>query len=670
MTDSEHQPANEPATTYGADQIQVLEGLEAVRRRPAMYIGDNGPKGLHHLIEELVANSVDEALAGHCTTIAVTLHADGSASVADDGRGIPVDTHSATGLSGLELAMTRLHAGGKFDSGAYKVSGGLHGVGLSCVNALSEWTEAVVQRDGGVWRQRFQRGPAVAALRREGDTTHSGTAIRFMPDPLIFSSTAFRNEMLTSRLRELAFLNPGMKILFTDERTGHREQFCHAGGLTEFVEHLNRNKEPLVPNTPVYFGLTRTEVAVEVALQLHSGYQENILSYANNINTLEGGTHVSGLKAALTRVLNAYARKVGLLKERDANLTGDDVRDGLTAVISVKISQPQFESQTKIKLNNPEVEGIVNSVVGDGLSSYLEENPTDARRVVDRALTACRAREAARKASEMIKRQTFLENTALPGKLADCTEKDAAKCELFIVEGDSAGGSAKSGRDRRFQAILPLRGKPLNVEKTRMDRALDNEDVRALITSVGTGIAKGVREQTNGDDEASEEENGSGNGKSVAGKFNLSKLRYHRIILMTDADVDGAHIRTLLLTFFFRYMGPLVEAGHIFIAQPPLYQIRAGKAVEYAYDDQELQRKMRTLGRSNAVIQRYKGLGEMNAEQLWATTMDPSTRTILQIRLDDAVRADEVFTILMGDKVAPRKEFLDTYGHEVGNLDI
>jgi len=683
-TEEQVTPIGYVDSDYNADQLQVLEGLEPVRRRPAMYIGDNGIKGLHHLVEELVANSVDEALAGHCTVIDVTVHPDSSVSVTDNGRGIPVGVHSGTGLPGLELAMTKLHAGGKFGGGAYKISGGLHGVGLSCVNALSEWTEAEIHQSGRIWRQRYERGPAVTPLQDVGPTNRTGTTIRFKPDYQIFTKIEFRADMLTTRLRELAFLNKGLKITFTDERTGQHEEFLYKGGIIEFVEHLNRNKEPVVPQKPVYFMRTREDVEVEIALQYNSTYQENILSYANNINTTEGGTHLSGFKTAITRVLNQYARKAGMLKDKDPNLSGYDVREGLTAVVSVKVTQPQFESQTKIKLNNPEVEGIVNSVVGEGLSIYLEEHPSEAKRIIDKALTAFRAREAARKASEMIKRQNYLESSTLPGKLADCTERDPSKCELFIVEGDSAGGSAKMGRDRRYQAILPLRGKVLNVEKTRMDRALDNDAIAALITSIGTGISKSVHlhgdQEENGDEEngnghsngrGNGNGNGNGNGKGHdVSRFDISKLRYHRIILMTDADVDGAHIRTLLLTFLFRYMGPLVEQGHVYIAQPPLYQIRIGKKEDYAYSDEELQQKLKATDSKNVSIQRYKGLGEMNADQLRDTTMDPATRTILQVRLEDAVKADEIFTILMGDKVGPRKEFLDAHAKDVKELDI
>ncbi len=654
---------------YGANQLQLLEGLEPVRRRPAMYIGDNGIKGLHHLIEELVANSVDEALAGRCSEINVIVHADMTVSVIDDGHGIPVGIHEETGLNGLELVMTKLHAGGKFGSGAYKVSGGLHGVGLSCVNALSEWVEAEVHQGGTLWRQRFSRGPAITSLENAGKTERHGTSLRFKPDHLIFAKIEFHADMMTNRLRELAFLNRGLKITFKDERSGLEEEFLYKGGIVQFVEHLNRNKEPVVPSKPVYFKAMREGVEVEISLQYQSGYQENILTYANNINTTEGGTHLSGFKTALTRVFNQYARKSGQLKEKDPNLSGDDVREGLTGIVSVKVTQPQFESQTKIKLNNPEVEGIVNSAVGEGLTAFLEQHPGDGKKIIDKSLTAFRAREAARKAAEVIKRQSYLENTALPGKLADCTEKDASKCELFIVEGDSAGGSAKEGRDRRYQAILPLKGKPLNVEKTRMDRALDNDEISALITSVGTGISKSVHLHGDSDEDENGNGNGNGNGKDPS-RFDMGKLRYDRIILMTDADVDGAHIRTLLLTFFFRYLAPLIEKGHVYIAQAPLFKISAGKKEEYAWSDEELQRKLRTLDRKNATVQRFKGLGEMNAHELSDTTMDPAFRTILQVQMEDAVKADEVFTILMGDKVGPRKEFIEAHAKDVKELDI
>ncbi|MDH7570471.1 MAG: toprim domain-containing protein, partial [Armatimonadota bacterium] len=522
-------------------------------------------------------------------------------------------------------------------------------------------------------------GPAVTELQEVGKTKQTGTKIHFRPDPEIFEKIEFHADMLINRLRELAFLNKGLLIRFEDQRTGQKETFCYKGGIIQFVEHLNRNKEPLIPAKPVYFSRARDGVEVEIALQYQSGYQENILSFANNINTTEGGTHLSGFKTALTRVLNQYARKTGLLKEKEPNLSGDDVREGLTAVISVKLSNPQFESQTKIKLNNPEVEGIANSVVGEGLAIYLEEHPAEARRIVEKSLTAFRAREAARKAAEAIKRQNYLENSALPGKLADCTEKDPSKCELFIVEGDSAGGSAKSGRNPRFQAILPLRGKVLNVEKTRMDRALDNQEISTLITSIGTGISKSVH--LPGDNEEEEEEereaggagNGqgkNGNGKGNLSRFDYSKLRYHRIILMTDADVDGAHIRTLLLTFLFRYMAPLVEKGHVYIAQAPLYKITAGKREEYAWSEEELQRKLKSMDRKNVTVQRFKGLGEMDPKELRETTMDPEKRTILQVRMEDMVKADEIFTILMGDKVGPRKEFIEAHAKEVENLDV
>ncbi|MBI3944929.1 MAG: type IIA DNA topoisomerase subunit B [Armatimonadetes bacterium] len=666
------EPIGRVDTEYNASQLQLLEGLEPVRRRPAMFIGDNGIKGLHHLVEELVANSVDEALAGRCTEINVVVHPDKSVTVTDDGYGIPVDTHEETGLNGLELVMTRLHAGGKFGGGAYKVSGGLHGVGLSCVNALSEWTEATIRRDGFIWRQRFERGPSVTPLEKLGKTREKGTSIRFRPDPIIFEKIEFHADLLTNRLRELAFLNKGLKITFEDERTGRAEEFCYKGGIVQFVEHLNRNKEPVVPSKPVYFIRTRDDIEVEIALQYNSSYQENILTYANNINTTEGGTHLSGFKTALTRVLNQYARKAGLLKEKEPNLGGDDVREGLTAVVSVKLPQPQFESQTKIKLNNPEAEGTVNSVVGEGLATFLEEHPGDARKVIDKSLTAFRAREAARKAADAIKRQNILDNSALPGKLADCSEKDPAKCELFIVEGESAGGSAKGGRNPRFQAILPLRGKPLNVEKARMDRALDNNEISALITCIGTGIAKSVFLPADAEDE----ENGNGNGANGhsngdgVSRFDYKKLRYQRIILMTDADVDGAHIRTLLLTFLFRYMAPLVERGHVYIAKAPLYKLTAGRTTEYAWSDEERDQKLKALQRRNVSVSRFKGLGEMDPEELRVTTMDPEQRTILQVEMEDAVKADEIFTVLMGDKVEPRKDFIEKHAKEVEQLDV
>ncbi|HBT48165.1 MAG TPA: DNA topoisomerase (ATP-hydrolyzing) subunit B [Peptococcaceae bacterium] len=627
---------------YDASQIQVLEGMEAVRRRPGMYIGNTGSRGLHQLVFELVDNSVDEALAGFCTRVEVVLHRDGRVTVADNGRGIPVDIHEQTGLPGVEVALTILHAGGKFGGNGYKVAGGLHGVGLSVVNALSSELVVKVKRDGKVYEQLYRRGSKATELEVTGRAKGTGTSITFRPDPEIFETVEFDPEVIAKRLQELAFLNRGLKILFRDEGRNREEVYQQNGGLIDFVRHLNKNKNVLFAR-PFYFDATRDEIQVEVALQYNDGYNELILSYANNIHTAEGGTHEAGFKAALTRVINDYGRRFNLLKENEANLSGEDVREGLVAVISVKVKEPQFEGQTKTKLGNSEVRGIVEGLVAEYLSSFLEENPGVARRILDKALTAARAREAARKARELTRRKSALEVTALPGKLADCTHRDPAQTELFLVEGDSAGGSAKQGRDRRFQAILPLRGKILNVEKARMDKILNNEEIRAIITALGTGI---------GED------------------FNLDKLRYHRTILMADADVDGSHIRTLLLTFFYRYMRPLIEKGYVYIAQPPLYKVSRGKEVHYLYSDQALESFLNSRNGERWEIQRYKGLGEMNPEQLWETTMNPATRTLLRVTLEDAVAADQIFSILMGDRVEPRRDFIQRHAHEVRNLDI
>ncbi|MDH7481681.1 MAG: DNA topoisomerase subunit B [Armatimonadota bacterium] len=657
---------------YDADQITVLKGLEAVRMRPAMYIGSTGPKGLHHLFIEVVDNSIDEALAGRCDRIDVTLHTDKSISVRDNGQGIPVDIHSEMGVSGVEVAMTMLHAGAKFNSGAYKVSGGLHGVGVSAVNALSEWCYVEVRQKGGIWRQDYRRGVPTGPLRKIGKTKETGTYTRWLADHEIFGKIEYNPEILIQRLRELAYLNKQVKITFTNEETGETQVFHYKTGIAAFVEHLNRNKDPI--HKVIYFARQREDIDVEIALQYNEGYHEEILTFANNINTAEGGVHLSGFKTALTRVINAYARKIGALKEKDNNFTGEDVREGLTAVISVKLLHPQFEGQTKTKLGNSEVEGIVNSIVGEGLSEFLEENPSVGKKIVEKALTACRAREAARKAADLVKRQSALENSSLPGKLADCSERDPSKCEIYLVEGDSAGGSAKQGRDRRYQAVLPLRGKILNVEKARLDKALENEEIRALITALGTGIARGM----SGDDENCEQNgaeentaNGNGNGKENAFGCDLRKLRYDRVIIMTDADVDGDHIRTLLLTFFFRYMRPLIEAGHVYIAQPPLYRVSVGKDQQfYAKNDQDLEEILKNIrGKKDVKVQRFKGLGEMNADQLAETTMNPATRTILQVTMEDAVLADEIFTTLMGDKVEPRREFIERHAKEVADVD-
>ncbi|SHF04411.1 DNA gyrase subunit B [Thermoanaerobacter uzonensis DSM 18761] len=628
--------------TYTASQIQILEGLEAVRKRPGMYIGSTGSRGLHHLVYEVVDNSIDEALAGYCKNIVVTIHKDNSITVEDDGRGIPTDIHPKVGKPAVEVALTMLHAGGKFNNDAYKVSGGLHGVGVSVVNALSEKLEVIVKQHRKIYRQIYERGVPKTDLEVIGETEETGTTITFKPDKEIFEETVFDYDVLAQRLRELAFLNKGINIKLIDERDGKEEVFNYEGGIISFVKYLNRNKEVL-HDEPIYMEAKNTEYEVEVCMQYNNSYNENIFSFANNIDTREGGTHLVGFKAALTKVINDYARKYGIIKDNEKNLQGEDVREGLTAIVSVKLKNPQFEGQTKTKLGNSEMRSIVENVVTEKLTAFLEENPSVAKIIVEKATQAARAREAARKARELTRRKSALENTTLPGKLADCSEKDPSKCELFLVEGDSAGGSAKSGRNSRFQAILPLRGKILNVEKARLDKILSNEEIRAMITALGTGV---------GDD------------------FDISKLRYHKIVIMTDADVDGSHIRTLLLTFFYRFMRPLIENGNVYIAQPPLYKITKGKKVYYAYSDRELDKILNEIGRENYTVQRYKGLGEMNADQLWDTTMDPEKRTMLKVTLEDAIAADEVFTILMGDKVEPRREFIEKYAKTVRNLDI
>jgi DNA gyrase subunit B len=651
---------------YNADQITVLKGLEGVRRRPAMYIGGTGSQGLHHLFFEVVDNSIDESLAGHCNEIYVTLHKDKSISVVDNGRGIPVDINQDTGKPGVTVALTMLHAGGKFDGGGYKFSGGLHGIGVSAVNALSEWLEVEVQRDGKIHHQRFERGEEVTDLKVIGKTKQTGTKVSWLADEEIFGTIEYHRDIIVGRLRDLSYLNPCVKITLKDENTDEELIFHHKDGLVAFVQDINKNRDAL--HKPVYIAKRRDDTEVEIALQYNNSFQEAIFSFANNIHTTEGGTHLSGFKTALTRVINAYARKSGALKEKDPNLSGDDVREGLAAVIAVKVLHPQFESQTKIRLTNADVDGMVNSIVGEGLAEFLEENPAVAKKVVDKALTAARAREAARKAAEVIKRANALENSSLPGKLADCTEKDASKCELYLVEGDSAGGSAKQGRDRRTQAILPLRGKILNVEKTRMDRALENEEIKSLIMALGTGISKSaVADAVSDEDNDDDQSNGNGNGH----KFDLSKLRYDRVIIMTDADVDGDHIRTLLLTFFFRYMTPLIEHGHVYMAQPPLYRIRAGKDAQwYCRNEKERDDILKTLGKKkDVIVQRFKGLGEMNPDQLHETTMDPNNRSIAQVTLEDAMEADEIFTILMGDKVEPRKAFIEKHSLAITDVD-
>lgn len=631
---------------YDESQIQVLEGLEAVRKRPGMYIGSTSLRGLHHLIQEIVDNSIDEALADRCDEIQVIVHKDNSVTVIDNGSGIPVGIHPKMGIPTVEVVHTILHAGGKFGGGAYTVSGGLHGVGASVVNALSEYLEVEVSREGQIYRQRYERGKTVTKLEVVGQTEISGTRTTFRPDPLIFEEIVFDFDILLSRYRELAFLNKGIKIILVDERPEERiEKTLHyEGGVISFVQYLNRTKEVL-HETPIYFEGSREGSSVEIAMQYNDSYNENIYSYANNIATTEGGTHLTGFKAAITKVFNDYARKYNMIKESDKNLAGEDVREGLTAVVSVKIAEPQFEGQTKTKLGNSETRGLVENTVSEKLANFLEENPSVARAVLDKCLTAARAREAARKARELTRRKSVLESTTLPGKLADCSERDASKCEIYIVEGDSAGGSAKQGRDRKFQAILPLWGKMLNVEKARIDKVFDNEKLMPVITALGAGI---------GED------------------FDIARLRYHKVIIMADADVDGSHIRTLLLTFFFRYMRPLVANGHIYIAQPPLFKVAKGKEEFYAYNEKEIEigAAERNWNKDDCSIQRYKGLGEMNAEQLWDTTMNPDTRIILKVELDDAAAADEIFTILMGDKVEPRKEFIQAHARYVTNLDI
>jgi DNA gyrase subunit B len=627
--------------SYDTDSIQVLEGLAAVKKNPAMYIGSTDERGLHHLVYEVVDNSIDEALAGYATKIEISLNKDGTVTVIDDGRGIPVATHKKYNKSGVELVMTTLHAGGKFDSQAYKVSGGLHGVGVSCVNALSEWLEVKVRRNEKEYYQKYDHGAAIEPLKEIGTSTKSGTSITFLPDPEIFETLDIKYETIATRLKELAYLNAGLEIEINDERTGNIETFKFDGGIKEFVTHINRNKSSLHQD-PIYLFAEKEDFEVEIAIQYTDGYTENIHTFANNINTHEGGTHLSGFKGALTRVLNDYGRKNNLF-DNNFSLSGEDCREGITTVISVKVRHPQFEGQTKTKLGNSEVRGIVESLTNEKLSEFFEENPIVAKTILDKAINASKAREAARKARELTRRKGLLESSALPGKLADCACKDPSKSELYIVEGDSAGGSAKQGRDRDFQAILPLRGKILNVEKARMDRILKNNEILALITAVGTGIGE---------------------------EFDIEGARYHKIIIMTDADVDGEHIRTLLLTFFFRYMRPLIEEGYLYIAQPPLYKISKGKQVEYVYSERKKNEKIKELGGTGVSIQRYKGLGEMNPNQLWETTMDPEFRMTLKVTVDDAVEADELFTILMGEKVEPRREFIENHAKEVTNLDI
>jgi DNA gyrase subunit B len=630
---------------YTAASIQVLEGLEAVRRRPGMYIGSTDTRGLHHLVWEVVDNSIDEAMAGFASTVLVTIEADGTVIVEDNGRGVPVGRHS-TGKDALEVVHTVLHAGGKFGGGGYKVSGGLHGVGVSVVNALSEWLRVESARDGSVWSQEYSRGKPTTAVTKIGPSGgRHGTTTRFRADPQMFETTDYSFETISQRLRESAYLTKGVWITLRDERIDRERSFYFEGGLVSFVRHLNRNKEVL-HSRPIYSEKREGTTSVEVALQYNDTYTENVLAFANNINTVDGGTHVTGFRAALTSSLNDWARRSGVLKDADGNLSGDDVREGLTAVVSVKLTEPQFEGQTKAKLGNAEVKGQVQTAVAEAIGQYLDENPGDGRRIIEKCLTAARAREAARKARDLVIRKGALDGLSLPGKLADCQERDPARSELYIVEGDSAGGSAKQGRDRRFQAILPLRGKLLNVEKARLDKIVASDNVRPLIIALGAGI------------------------EGIGDSFDITKLRYHRIIIMTDADVDGAHIRTLLLTFFYRHMPQVIENGYLYVAQPPLYRISTGKVTRYAGSEKERDQVVKEMDRKNVSVQRFKGLGEMNAEQLWDTTMNPETRTLLRAEIDDAAAADAIFTMLMGEKVAPRKDFIKTEARKVRNLDV
>ncbi len=631
-----------PASDYGAASIQVLEGLEAVRRRPGMYIGSTDVRGLHHLVWEVVDNSIDEAMAGHATTVSVTLHADGKVTVVDDGRGVPVGRHS-TGKDALEVVHTVLHAGGKFGGGGYKVSGGLHGVGVSVVNALSSWLRVETARDGGIWVQEYQRGKPITKVEKVAPQGHRrGTTTIFLADTEMFDTIDYSFETVSQRLRESAYLTKGIWITLRDERNDRERSFYFEGGLVSFVRHLNRNKET-INSRPIYCERKDGSTTIEVALQYNDSYTENVLAFANNINTVDGGTHITGFRRALTRSLNDWAKRAGVLKESDGNLSGDDVREGLTAVVSVKLTEPQFEGQTKAKLGNAEVAGQTEGAVADAISQYLEENPGDGRKIIEKCLMSARARDAARKARDLVIRKGALDGMSLPGKLADCQERDPAKSEIYIVEGDSAGGSAKQGRDRRFQAILPMRGKLLNVEKARLDRILSSENVKPLIIALGGGI---------GD------------------SFDIAKLRYHRIIIMTDADVDGAHIRTLLLTFFYRHMPEVLASGFLYIAQPPLYRLSTGKVTKYAQSEHDRDRLLKEFTTKNVSVQRFKGLGEMNADQLWETTMNPETRTLLKVEVEDGSEADSIFTMLMGERVEPRKDFIKTEARKVRNLDI
>lgn len=628
---------------YGAEHIQVLEGLEAVRRRPSMYIGSTSSRGLHHLVFEVVDNSIDEVLAGFCKQIKITVNEDSSITVIDDGRGIPVEKHPQEKRPAVEVVLTTLHAGGKFGSDSYKVAGGLHGVGVSVVNALSEWLDVEVYRDGKIYKQHYKKGKKASPITASGKVNKSGTKITFRPDPEIFANINFENEIIIQRLREQAFLNKGTKIVFKDMRSGREEKFKYDGGIVQYVSYLNQGKET-VPKKPIYIQKGAGDLQVELALQYHAGYAEVLYSYANNIHTHEGGTHEYGFKVSLTRLINDFARKLGMLKDNQSNLSGEDIREGLTAVLSVKLMEPQFEGQTKTKLGNSEIRSIVDNICYEGLEAFLEQNPAVARRIIEKAIRASRAREAARKARELTRRKNALEISNLPGKLADCTTKDPGESEIFIVEGDSAGGSAKQGRDRRFQAILPLRGKILNVEKARLDKILANEEIRTLITALGTGIES---------------------------EFDIQRARYHKIIIMTDADVDGSHIRVLLLTFFYRFMQDLIDSGFIYIAQPPLFKVKKGKKEQYLFREEELEKLLNEWSRDGGVsIQRYKGLGEMNPDQLWETTMNPETRIIKRVELVDAIQADNIFGVLMGDKVEPRRKFIEDNARLVQNLDI
>lgn len=625
--------------SYGSDKIQVLGGLEAVRKRPGMYIGDTSLRGLHQLIYEVVDNSIDEALAGFCTEVNVSIHTDGSVTVTDNGRGIPVDIHPKLKVPAVQIVMTKLHAGGKFDEKTYKVSGGLHGVGVSVVNALSEWLEVRVHKRGRIYSQKYQRGKPVTRVQAVGETENRGTIVRFKPDREIFEKTDFHFETVSARLRELAFLNKGIQITIRDERESKEKSFRYDGGIKSFVEYLNKNKAAL--HDAIYFEAEKDNVHVEIALQYNDRYQETLFTFANNINTVDGGTHLSGFRTAMTRLMNSYAEKNGLLK--GAKLSSDDIREGLTAVVSVKLHNPQFEGQTKAKLGNSNVKGIVDSTISAGVGRCFEENPKDARIIVGKVVSASYAREAARKARELTRRKSVLDSMSLPGKLADCQEREPAKSEIFIVEGDSAGGSAKQGRSREFQAILPLKGKILNVEKARLDKILMNNEITTVVSALGTGIGE---------------------------EFNITKLRYHKVIIMTDADVDGQHISCLLLTFFYRYMPQLIDKGHLYLAMPPLYMLRKGKAVFYLYNDSELYSRVRELGKDNLAVQRYKGLGEMNPEQLWETTLNPLNRRLKKITVEDAVAADEAFTVLMGDQVEPRRQFIEENALLAKNIDV